>query len=102
VNISRSVFDAYVAVRLAFEQDDLVRLGRPARLEETILLFLDPGAKLALDDVAIGEVMRTARERAVRTVADRRVMARRARMALATCSGSRPSVGTASPNAASP
>jgi hypothetical protein len=101
VNISRSVFDADVATGLALEQDNLVRLRRPARLEETALLLLDPGAKLALDDVAIGQVMRAARERAVRDRCRSPGDGQARQDGVGHCSGSRPSVGTASPNAAS-
>jgi hypothetical protein len=41
MNVTRSILHADVAARLAFEQDDLVRLGRPTRLERAVRLLVE-------------------------------------------------------------
>jgi hypothetical protein len=76
----RAVLDAYIATWLAARQENLLRLRLPTRFKEAVLLGIDPSAKLALDQLANGKVMRVARERTVRVSRCRRTTPNLARM----------------------
>jgi hypothetical protein len=66
VHVVRSLLDHPVAGRLAADQDDLGGLGPPVAREVAVLRVLVPRAELPLDHLAVGRVVRPAREIPIR------------------------------------